>query len=52
MTYADINSAVNRRHITSAMRSEAVNAFIEYADMKSNEGGNEEVKGQREKKDK
>ena len=52
MAYADIDSAVNRRHVTSPMRSEISNALREYADMKSNEGGNKEVKEQRKKKDK
>ena len=52
MTYADIDSAVNRWHVTSPMRSEISNALLKYADMKSNEGGNKEVKEQRKKKDK
>ena len=51
-TYADIDSAVNRWHVTSPMRSEIANALLEYADMKSNEGGNKEVKEQRKKRDK
>ena len=52
MTYADIDSAVNRWHVTSPMRSEISNALLKYADMKSNEGGNKEVKEQRKKRDK
>ena len=52
MAYADIDSAVNRWHVTSPMRSEIANALLEYADMKSNEGGNKEVKEQRKKRDK
>ena len=51
MTYADIDSAVNRWHVTSPMRSEISNALLKYADMKSNEGGNKEVKEQRDKED-
>ena len=50
--YADIVSAVNRWHITIPMRSETANVILEYADMKSNEGGNKEVKEQRKKRDK
>ena len=52
MAYVDINFAVNRWHVTSPMRSEIANALLEYADIKSNEGGNEEVKEQRKKRDK
>ena len=52
MAYADTDSAVNRRYATSPMRSEIANALLEYADMKSNEGGNKEVKEQRKKRDK
>ena len=52
MTYADIDSALNRWHVTSPMRSEISNALLKYADMKSNEGGNKEVKEQRKKRDK
>ena len=44
MAYADTDSAVNRRYATSPMRSEIANALLEYADMKSNEGSNKEVK--------
>ena len=36
MAYADINSAVNRWHVTSAMNREIANSLLEYADMKSN----------------
>ena len=35
MAYADIDSAVNRWHVTSPMRSEIYNALLDYADMKS-----------------
>ena len=52
MAYDDIDSAVNRWHITSPIKSEIANALLEYADMKSNEGGNKEVKEQRKKRDK
>ena len=52
MAYADIDSAVNRWHVTSPMRSEIANALLEYADMKSNEGGNKEIKEQRKKRNK
>ena len=52
MTYADIDSAVNRRYVTSPKRSEIANALLEYADIKSNEGSNKEVKEQRKKRDK
>ena len=52
MAYADINSAVNRWHVTSAIRSDIVNTLLEYADMKGDEGGNKEVKQQRKKRDK
>ena len=52
MAHADIDSAVNRWHVTNPMRSEIANALLEYADMKSNEGGNNEVKEQRKKRDK
>ena len=52
MAYADTDSAVNRRYVTSPMMSEIANALLEYADMKSNEGSNKEVKEQRKKRDK
>ena len=52
MAYVDIDFAVNRWHVASPMRSEIANALLEYADMKSNEGGNKEVKEQRKKRDK
>ena len=52
MAYADIDSAANRWHVTSPMKSEIANALLEYAAIKSNEGGNKEVKEQRKKKDK
>ena len=52
MAYADTDSAVNRRYVTSPMRSEIANALLEYADMKSNEGGNKEIKEQRKKRNK
>ena len=52
MTYADIDYAVNRWHVTSPIRSEISIPLLEYADMKSNEGGNKEVKEQRKKRDK
>ena len=52
MAHADIDSAVNRWHITSPMRSEIADALLEYTDMKSNEGGNNKVKEQRKKRDK
>ena len=44
MAYVDTDSAVNRQYATSPMRSEIANALLEYADMKSNEGSNKEVK--------
>ena len=40
IAYANIDSAVNRWHVTSPMKSEIANALLEYADMKSNEGDN------------
>ena len=52
MAYADIDSAVNRWHVTSPMRSEIANALLESVDMKSNEGGSKKVKEQRKKRDK
>ena len=50
MVNADIDSAVNRWHVTSAMRSQIANALLEYADMKSNEGGNKEAKERMKKR--
>ena len=52
IAYADIDSAVNRWHVTSPMKREIANALLEYADMKSNEGDNKEVKEERKKRDK
>ena len=52
MTYANIDSAVKRWYVTSPTRSEIANALLEYANMKSNEGGNKEVTEQRKKRDK
>ena len=52
MAYADIDSAVNRWHVTMPMRSEIANTLLEYADMRRNEGGNKEVTEQRKKRDK
>ena len=52
MAYADIDSGVNRWHVTSPMRSEIANALLESVDMKSNEGGRKKVKEQRKKRDK
>ena len=52
IAYADIDSAVNRWHVTSPMKSEIANALLEYADMKNNEEGNKEVKEERKKRDK
>ena len=49
MAYDDIDSAVNRWHVISPIKSEIANALLEYADMKSNVGGNKEVKEQRKK---
>ena len=49
MAYDDIDSTVNRWHVTSPIKSEIANALLEYADMKSNVGGNKEVKEQRKK---
>ena len=51
MAYADIDSAVNRWHVTMPMRSEIANTLLEYADMRRNEGGNKEVTEQRKKRD-
>ena len=34
MAYADIDSAENRWHVTSPIRSEIANARLEYADMR------------------
>ena len=52
IAYANIDSAVNRWHVTSPMKSEIANALLEYADMKSNERDNKEVKEERKKRDK
>ena len=52
IAYADIDSAVNRWHVTSPMKSEIANALFEYADMKNNEEGNKEVNEERKKRDK